>query len=481
MRRPLSITTRVLLGTLAAVLAVMGLTSFYLNASLARLFQREGNRTLEEMADKVVERLDAEHEDWFPAPPEPDEPTDSKESTPTPPHPVAPPAPPEPPKLTRDLLEDTEQIEVRIVHQSGKVLLESEGFSRLLPQARLEPVGGWTWKDVDGPTGAQFLVHAKRFEGGWVFTAWDIRRENRLLRQSQDLLVAAWGSAALLSALLVAVLTRRGLHPLRTLTTHAEGIRPGALHLDLDPDLLPGELGPLVQALRAALARLDEAFGRLTSLNADVAHELRTPLHGIRLEVEGLLSHAQPQDEESLEGLVETLDHLSSTLDQMLFLARAEDPAMALQAVELDAAALLRQAAAPFESLAEEKALELTCEAPEGLRVKADELLARRALHNLLANAIRHAPEGSVVHLEAVSEPGCVTLQVRDEGEGMPAEFLARIGQRFLRPDRSRNRATGGAGLGLAIVTTILRLHGGTLSYLSSPGKGTLARLHFPE
>jgi len=167
-------------------------------------------------------------------------------------------------------------------------------------------------------------------------------------------------------------------------------------------------------------------------------------------------------------------------LDQMLFLARSEDPAMALQVEPLDVARLLRAAAAPFEPLAEERHVNIELGLPEGLTLHADEKLVRRALHNLLANALNHSPEGGVVVLEGLVEPGSITLQVRDQGEGIPEGFLARIGQRFSRPDFARTRQIGGAGLGLAIVKNILRLHGGTLAFETAHGQGTTAKLRFP-
>jgi two-component system heavy metal sensor histidine kinase CusS len=454
-------------GTLVTVLGVIGCASFYLNFSLARLFQKEGNRELVEKADLVMDRLDlAPWPDDVPEPPDEDGRT------------IAPPEF----HLDPDVLMDTENLQVRIVGHDGKILLESQGLSRLMPQASMPKLGTWTWQDVDGPTGAQFLVYSRPFDHGWILTAWDIRYENRLLKKSQDLLYLTWGLATLLTGLFTVLFTRRGLAPLKLLAEKAEAIRPGALRLELDSASLPRELEPLAEKLQSALARLDEAFSRLTTLNADVAHELRTPLHGIRLEVEGLLRDAQlsPADQERVEGLMETLDYLAATLDQMLFLARAEDPGMALHPAPLDVGGLLASAAAPFASLAEEKGIPLDTKAPEGLTLQADELLVRRALHNLLANALRHTPADRAVRVEGLLEDGSVVLQVRDEGEGMPEAFLSRIGMRFQRPDSSRTRASGGAGLGLAIVGSIMRLHGGTLEIQSAPGKGTLARLRFP-
>jgi signal transduction histidine kinase len=112
--------------------------------------------------------------------------------------------------------------------------------------------------------------------------------------------------------------------------------------------------------------------------------------------------------------------------------------------------------------------------------VTGDPTLLRRALHNLIANALRHAPEGSVVRLSAREGAEGVALEVEDQGEGIPAEAVAKLGQRFLRPDPSRSRGSGGAGLGLAIVQGIARMHGGRLEVVRLEPAGTLARLVLP-
>lgn len=467
-----TISTQIVVGVLAAVVLVIGLSTYFLNRSLASLFPREGNSELQETGDRLVGLLNGlECEPDPPEPPDPDAP-------------AVPPVP-EPFKkapLGRFVLEGTEHLFVRIIDHGGRVLLESEGFSRLLPPSPFIDLENGLWRYAEGPTGGRFITYAREFDQGWVITAWDLRHENRLLKKSQDLLWLTWGLATLVTGLCVVLIARHGLKPLKDLEAQAEAIRPGALVLDVDPSTLPRDLGSLAEKLQAALARLDEAFGRLTTLNADVAHELRTPIHGVRIQVEGLLREGDcsPAQTDTLEGILETLDHLAAMLDQMLFLARSEDPAMALQVEPLDVASLLRSAAVPFESLAEERHVQLDVRLPEDLTLQADEKLVRRALHNLLANALNHSPDGGTVVLEALLEADAITLQVRDQGEGIPEDFLAKIGQRFSRPDFARSRHAGGAGLGLAIVKNILRLHGGTLAFDSTPGQGTTAKLRFP-
>jgi two-component system heavy metal sensor histidine kinase CusS len=464
-----SISTQIVVGVLAAVVVVIGLSSFFLNRSLAALFPREGNSELQETGDRLVGLLNGL--DCEPEPPEPPDPDGPRLPDPFKKAP-----------LGRFVLEGTEHLFVRVMDHQGLPLLESEGLSRLLPLQPIPELEDRLWRYAEGPTGGRFITYTREFEQGWVTTAWDIRHENRLLKKSQDLLWLTWGLATLVTGACVVLIARHGLKPLKALEAQAEAIRPGALMLDVDPSTLPRDLGSLAQKLKEALTRLEEAFSRLTTLNADMAHELRTPIHGARIQIEGLLREGDctSAQSEALEGVIETLDQLSAMLDQMLFLARSEDPAMALQLEPLDVAKLLRATIAPFGPLAEERRVQLEVRLSEHLALKADEKLVRRALHNLLANALNHAPEGSMVLLEGLVEPDAVTLQVRDEGDGIPQAFLDKIGQRFSRPDFARSRHAGGAGLGLAIVKNILRLHGGTLAFDSTPGHGTTAKLRFP-
>jgi len=243
------------------------------------------------------------------------------------------------------------------------------------------------------------------------------------------------------------------------------------------------ELAPLAGALNGALARLEKAFSRLSELNADLAHELRTPLHALRLEIEDLLGRPGLPEPvpERLGAVMESLDDLGATIEQMLTLSSLEDPSTELALESLNAGELLARALAPFESLAEEAGVGLIAEAEAGLVIQGDRLLLRRALHNLLANAIRHSPAGSHIHVRSRNEGGRAVLEVADQGEGMPEALVAQVGRRFLRRDASRTGRTGGSGLGLAIVRSIAELHRGSLEVLSQEGAGSTFRLLLPK
>jgi signal transduction histidine kinase len=230
------------------------------------------------------------------------------------------------------------------------------------------------------------------------------------------------------------------------------------------------------------VAKAINAYNAMTKLNADFAHELRTPLQALRLEVEALAQDPHVADLEGRLGVVAaSLDQVLALSEQMLFLARAEDPATRIQKVTLDAAAFLTEAMAPFDALAEEKDVRLERHGEPGMTIWADPLLATRAVRNLVSNALRHAPAHSRITVGAQREGREDVVCVADAGPGMEPGLLLRVGQRFLRSDAARSKETGGTGLGLAIVNGIMTLHGGKLELQSTWGAGTQARLRFPS
>ncbi len=305
--------------------------------------------------------------------------------------------------------------------------------------------------------------------------------EMEVLRIERAILIAT-AVVPLLGALLAWFLARLGLAPLRPLARQVGAIRPENLNLRLDPQAMCLELAPLARSLNETLGRLELAFQRLSDLNAELAHELRTPIHALQLEAESLLNRKElpPAAAEALVGMMETLTHMATVVEQMLFLSRVEE-AQPLDRTPLDAGDLLRLAAAPYECLAEEANVTLRIEAPPGLALFGNATLLRRALHNLLANGIRHSPRGGTLTLRAfVTDGGGAALEVRDEGPGIPPHVIAQIGRRFLRSESSRTPALGGSGLGLAIVQRISLLHGGTLAFETVDGQGTVIQIKLP-
>ncbi len=444
--RPASLTLRLATAYALVALALMGGSSILLYRALARAGWRDDAEDVQHATRMVARRL-----------------TESGRVEP------------------RDLEGDA-GVRVRVLDRAGRLVIEGPGMSQMAP-ASLMPAAPSGLVQREGPGDSDLLVEALPCQEGVVQAAKDLAPRERLLARYREFLALNAALVAALAALAGWLIARRGLAPLDRLAHTVAGIRPEHLATRLQTADAPRELQALTVSLNGTLARLEEAFTQLGTLNADMAHELRTPIHALRLEVEGLLAQRDLPEPagERLASMMETLTHLGGMIEQMLFLARTEDPATVLESRRLDAAELLARVCAPFEPLAEERGVALAVDVPEGLLVTGDPTLLRRALHNLLANALRHTPSGSLVRLEARPLAEGVALAVLDEGEGIPPEALARLGQRFLRPDPSRSRGSGGAGLGLAIVQGIARLHGGRLEVARREPRGTVARLVVPR
>lgn len=315
-----------------------------------------------------------------------------------------------------------------------------------------------------------------------MYLALETTRDEVLQRDMliQRLLTVALISLA--SLLLADLIFREVMRPIKNLALKAASIRLRELGQRLDLQDFPVELHDLVASLNITLERLQEAFQRMEHLSTDLAHELRSPIQNIRSELEGLLLH--PPDEgarnDALGSSLEELDRLGAMIEQMLFLARCEDPGSELRMGALPVPTLLQEIADYFEASAESAGVSLKVEVEaEDLLLLADRALIQRALGNLVSNALRHTPAGGSITLRGRAEKDRIFLEIQDTGEGIPPGVLPRLGTRFTRVEDSRSRSTGGSGLGLAIVKGIMRLHGGTLDLESRLGEGTLARLEF--
>ncbi len=300
-------------------------------------------------------------------------------------------------------------------------------------------------------------------------------------------IAAASLAAGGVAAALVWLLIWQGLAPLRRLRTQAAAIGPKNLAGRLHAPDAPPEIRPLVDSINAMLARLEEGYAQLNRFAADLAHELRTPLATLTGQSQVMLSRPRSEAEHValLESQQQELDRLNRMVDSLLFLARSEHQALAgeLQLQTLSAADELARQADYFADLAEERGLRLHCAGDAPLQ--AEPLLLRRALANLLANALRYARPGSAVELLARSDTSggaaFSVLEVINEGEPVPPQVLARLFDRFYRADPARAGESGGSGLGLSIVRAILALHGGSAEVWqkAGPAGGDSMRIGF--
>ena len=225
---------------------------------------------------------------------------------------------------------------------------------------------------------------------------------------------------------------------------------------------------------------LQEAFERLGGFSADIAHELRTPLTNLRSAAEVALRQARSPDEyrDVLESALEEYARLTEMIDRLLFLARADTGAAALARERVDLRAEIEATCDYFAPLAEDAGVTLV---PAGdVTVDADPQLVRRALGNLVANAIAHTPAGGRITVSAEPSDGRAVVRVADTGVGIAPEHLPHVFSRFYRVWDSRASGRPGTGLGLAIVRSITELHGGSAAIESRPGVGTTVTLTFP-
>lgn len=277
--------------------------------------------------------------------------------------------------------------------------------------------------------------------------------------------------AALLTGFLGWIAARRGLAPLLELKREAASITAHRLHARLSTDAVPTELVVLAETLNAMLARLEDSFRRLSDFSSDIAHELRTPVSNLLTQTQVTLSQVRTPDEyrNVLASNVEELERMARMIADMLFLAKSDNDLVVPHREPLDLVEEVRGLFEFYEARAEERGVALHCSGSG--QVAGDRLMLRRAIGNLLSNALCHTPPGGriTVHVDG-SHAAVVKLTVENSGETIAPEHLPRLFDRFYRADSSRQRASDGAGLGLAITRSILRAHGGDAQVRSAQG-----------
>ncbi|MDE2280547.1 MAG: heavy metal sensor histidine kinase [Xanthomonadaceae bacterium] len=275
----------------------------------------------------------------------------------------------------------------------------------------------------------------------------------------------------------------QGLAPLTRIAGAARAITPVDLsaRLPLTPPW-PDELHDLVLVFNAMLARIEEAFSRLSRFSVDLAHELRTPLANLSGELEVCLM--RPRDaadyRTALESGLEECRRLNGLIENLLFMARAEHAEQALRCECFDIAQAFAWVTAQHAPSATARDIRIRLDG--AATTVADPLLLRQALANLLGNAIRHSHDGGEVRITLQEVASGVDIRVQDDGEGIEAAHLTHLFDRFYQVDAARRRGVGqGTGLGLSIVKTIVELHGGTVRVESVRGRGTSVTMHVPS
>ena len=269
--------------------------------------------------------------------------------------------------------------------------------------------------------------------------------------------------------------------PFADIMAATDAIARGDLSVRLR-ERIPGELGNLARRFNNMVAELERAEGQRRNLTADIAHELRNPLHIIQGNLEGMLDGVY---EPTTENITDTLDEtrlLARLVDDLQTLSLAEAGQLPLHPTRFLLADLLTDAAAGFESRAATQKVELHVDVRDpSLEINADYDRLNQVLANLLTNALRHTPENGQIILSAETIPEGARITLSDTGAGIPPEDLPYIFDRFWRGDKSRARTEGSSGLGLAITRQLVLAHGGTINAESELGKGTKFTIELPK
>jgi two-component system heavy metal sensor histidine kinase CusS len=278
----------------------------------------------------------------------------------------------------------------------------------------------------------------------------------------------------------------------RRMAATAGRISAHALNERLSLEDTPDEFLESAVAFNHMLDRLADSLHRLSEFSSDLAHDLRTPIHNLLGEAQVALSRPRTAAEyrEVLESAVEEYERLSRMIENMLFLARADNAQASVAPQWIDLRDFLVNMLSYYGLLADERNIRLALDvrSEQGaplphakLRVWADELMLNRAVGNFLSNALRHGPPDCTVSVRAVVRAdGSADIEVANPGSGIGAEHLPRIFDRFYRPCSARDGSSAGSGLGLAIVKSIAELHGGEVRVESEPGLQTTFTLSLP-
>lgn len=288
-------------------------------------------------------------------------------------------------------------------------------------------------------------------------------------------------AGAALAMMMGYLVVRRAMRPIKAIARQAHSITAQRLSTRLDAHAVPTELQTLVESFNAVLDRLQESFQRLSQFSADLAHDLRTPLYNLTMQTQVALSKQRAGEEYQtlLLSSLEEYERLSRMVESMLFLARADNAQVALTKSTLDAQDELQRIAEYFEGIADDAGVSFAVEA-DGT-VTADAALFRRAVGNLVANAIRYTAPGAAIRLAAGQTSNGTVISVTNPGTGIDAEHIPKLFDRFYRADAARSHSASSTGLGLAIVQSIMKLHGGTAEVNSVPDGETTFRLSFPH
>jgi two-component system OmpR family sensor kinase len=367
---------------------------------------------------------------------------------------------------------------VRVVGADHKVIASFRTVPPFVAGRRPKQLSGLQLLTVGEGAGLHRVVWTPGTSGGWVVLGVRAGSQAALCRRAKAAIgTTALGLIALLTALAWAV-SSRATFDLNRLATELETIEAGSLDRRLAARPT-SEVNRVVDVLNRMLGRLESAVTHLKRFTADAAHELRTPVAALRAYLEAAIARATTL-EEHRAGLVDALEQTER-------LQRLGEDLLTLSAVESDAPSLTRdtelvrfdvlvhEVAESLAPIAEEQHRAFTHAAPTPVTLRGVPSLLKRVVLNLVDNAFRHTPEGTPIQIVLSTRDGLAALEVEDCGPGIAAGELSKVFERF-----RKGAATGGSGLGLALVQEIASRHGGRVTLIAKPEGGVIATVLLP-
>jgi heavy metal sensor kinase len=277
-------------------------------------------------------------------------------------------------------------------------------------------------------------------------------------------------------------LANKSLRPVDEVTTRARKITAENLDQMIPPRRVNDEIGRLISTFNDMIARLHSSFAQVRQFSADASHELRTPLTVMRGEIELALRNPKTPEEYRtvLESALEEIVRMSSIIDNLLTLAKADQGTCEVSLSEVNLGSLMQELYDDSEVLAEGKGIRITLGKSDPITIVGDRLRLRQLFLNLIDNAIKYTPDGGTVSFSVERVNGAALFRVEDTGIGISPGDVDRVFDRFYRVDKARSREIGGTGLGLSIAKWIAELHRGKISVRSEVDRGSVFSVELP-
>ena len=321
-------------------------------------------------------------------------------------------------------------------------------------------------------------VYANGIKVGTVFVASSLGKytelQNTFLKQVNEAMIIAFGFALIAVVIVGTIQSRRIIAPVKNLVRATTLVSQGDFSLRI-PVTRSDELGEMTTAFNTMAERLAKQDELRKRANADIAHELRTPLSVLKIDLESIEDGILDPTPETISVLQKEVEHLSGLVDDLRTLSLADADELRMNFLRFDLNKLSSEVLKRVETKAVENKISLSLmEYSERVWVNADKQRLSQVILNLLINAIQHTPSGGVVTVRVGKKGNSLAqLSVEDTGEGIEADQLEQIFERFYRVSQSRDRSSGGSGLGLAIARSLINAHGGKIWAESKPGSGS--------